>query len=62
MKNNSLHTTNIFKNNDPEILKKAVTYKIEKLLSIKLQINLQKAGSDNVRSRDLLPFINRGQE
>lgn len=32
MKNNKLHTTNIFKTADPEALKKAVTRKIKKLI------------------------------
>ncbi len=33
MKNNVLHTTNVFRTADPETLKIAVTQKIQKLLS-----------------------------
>jgi len=37
MKNNALHTTNIFRTADPETLKKVVTQKIEKLLNEQLK-------------------------
>lgn len=42
MKNN-ISTKNIFRNSDPETLKKNVTQKIEKLINRHL-INLRKAG------------------
>lgn len=48
----SVHTTNIFKNADPEALKKAVTQKIEKLLNRQL-----KRGAEHGKSRDLLPSV-----
>lgn len=37
MKNNALHTTNVFRTADLEALKKAVTQKIEKLLNKQLK-------------------------